>query len=122
MSINYKNICKDKDYIRVYKRITELRFPDDALPVYKYLYSLKGEISKELYAYLYRGLLQFNTKNVPVDFRLKMFEGISQDDIMYEDELNTIRNDFSDIITISYIEEQILTKRFLDCHGLSTKV
>ncbi len=100
MSINEKKVLKDKDYVKVYKRISELRFPDDALPVYEYLYSLKGEISKELYAYLYRGLLQFNTKNVSVDFRLKMFEGVSQEDIMFEDELSTIRNSFSDTITI----------------------
>lgn len=100
MSINEKKIFKDKDYVRVYKRISEIRMPDNALPVYEYLYKLKGEISKELYAYLFRGLLQFNTKNVPVDFRLKMFEGVSQEDIMFEDELNAIRNTFCDTITI----------------------
>ena len=72
----------------------------DALPCYEYLYSLKPQIPKELYAFYFRKLLQMNTGNVPIDLRLKMFEGVDPEDIMYQDELDVINNDFGDYITV----------------------
>ena len=71
----------------------------DALPSYEYLFSLKKEMPKELFAYIYRELLKWNTANVSVDLRLKMFEGIDPSDIMFQNELDTIEG-FGDSITV----------------------
>lgn len=35
-----------------------------------------------------------NTANVSVELRLKMFEGVDPRDIMYQDELDAINNEF----------------------------
>lgn len=71
----------------------------NALPSYQFLFGLKQIIPKELYAYYYRKLLQFNTENVSMELRLKMFEGVDRCDLMYQDELDAIRN-FDDVITV----------------------
>lgn len=39
-----------------------------------------------------------NTGNVPNELRLKMFEGVLPEDIMYQEELDAIRNDFDDLV------------------------
>ncbi len=62
----------------------------NALPSYEYLFKLKESIPKELYAYYYRKLLQFNTANVSVELRLKMFTGVDRNDIMYQQEIDAI--------------------------------
>lgn len=94
---------KWKEYYNQYPEAKECTIQsknvENALPCYEYLYKLKPEIPKELYAYLFRKLLQFNTKNVSKEFRLKMFEGVSSNDIMYQDELDAIEN-FEEYITV----------------------
>ena len=72
--------------------------PNDALPSYEYLLGLKDSIPEELYAYHFRRLLQFNTKNVTKEMRLKMFEGVKPENIMFQDELDAIAG-FDDYIT-----------------------
>lgn len=72
----------------------------DSLACYEFLYRLKSEIPKELYAFNFRRLLQMNTGNVSVELRLKMFEGVNPEDIMFQDELDTIENEFEDYITV----------------------
>lgn len=96
-----REICKKqlKDYPEAGDCVGKTKRMDDALPSYEYLYSLKGKIPKELYAYCFRKLLQFNTSNVPVELRLKMFEGVNRADIMYQDELDAIE-DFGDEIVL----------------------
>ena len=64
---------------------------DNALPSYEYLYGLKHKIPKELFAYYFRRLLQYNTANVPVELRLKMFESVDRNDIMFQSELDSLR-------------------------------
>ena len=71
----------------------------DARPGYQYLYERKEEIPKELYAYYFRMLLQMNTNNVSAEMRLEMFRGVAWEDIMYQDEIDAIR-DFPDFITV----------------------
>lgn len=79
--------------------VRQSKLMSDALPSYKYLYDLKDKIPKELYAYQLRKLLKYNTANVPVDFRLKMLDGIDRNDIMYQAELAAIQA-FGESITI----------------------
>ena len=78
------------DYPEVEDCIRQSKSPTDALPSYEYLYAFKDRIPKELYAYCLRRLLQFNTANVPVDFRLKMLQGVDRNDLMYQEELDAI--------------------------------
>lgn len=95
--------CRDhlKKYPEAEPRLcrTQSKSKNDALVCYEYLYNLKPKIPKELYAYSFRELLQFNTANVSKEFRLKMFEGVSPNDIMYQDELDAIEN-FEEYITV----------------------
>lgn len=88
------------DYPAVVYCISQSNTPTDALPSYEYLFNLKGKIPKELYAYYFRRILQMNTANVSNEFRLQMFEGVDREDIMYQDELDAIENEFDDIVTI----------------------
>ena len=92
MSLN-KELCRKQleDYPEVDDCIRQSKSMDNALPSYEYLYSLKGRIPKELYTCYFRKLLQYNTRNVPVELRLKMFEGVSRTDIMFQDELDAIQ-------------------------------
>jgi hypothetical protein len=62
------------------------------LITYEYLDSLRPLIPKELYAFNLRALLQFNTKNVSVEMRLRMLDGVSWNDIMFQDELDAINS------------------------------
>lgn len=80
-----------KDFPQAHECIRQSQSPLDALPSYKYLFALKSDIPKELYAYYLRKLLQFNTANVSVDFRLKMLENVDPNDLMYQEELEAIR-------------------------------
>ena len=89
----------EKELSRVSLCIGKSKSMNDALPCYEYLYKIKNKIPKELYAYYYRSLLQMSTRNVPKELRLKMFEDINQEDIMYQDELDAI-NKFEKYITI----------------------
>ena len=94
---------------RKWKRYDEL-FPEaslcirqsnsmiNSLPCYEYLYKLKPNIPTELFAYYFRNLLQMNTGNVSPELRLKMFEGLNPQDLMYQDELDAIENEFDDIV------------------------
>ena len=95
-----KEICKRQlqDYPEVDDCIRKSERMDNALPSYEYLFSLKDRIPKELYACYFRKLLQFNTRNVPIELRLKMFEGVKQTDIMYQDELDAIQSFGDEII------------------------
>lgn len=70
----------------------------DALPCYEYLESIRSTIPPSLYAFNLRALLQYNTKNVPAEMRLRMLDGVSWDDIMYQDELDAIKNFDSEIV------------------------
>ena len=87
------------DYPEARECISKSTTGYDALPSYQWLYRLKGRIPPELYAYYYRKLLQMNTANVSVELRLKMFEGVKPEDIMYQDELDAIAG-FDDYITV----------------------
>lgn len=101
MSLDDLELLKyDELYPKVRECISKSRNPNDVLPSYDYLYKFKNKIPKELYAYYYRQLLQMSTNNVSKEFRLKMFEGVKSEDIMYNDELNKIKNDFEDYIII----------------------
>ncbi len=66
---------------------------------YKYLYSLKGSIPKELYAYHLRRIWNMKTDGLSLDLALQMFEGIEPEDIMFDEELDAIKQ-FDDYITI----------------------
>ncbi len=72
----------------------------NSLSCYEFLYSLRLKIPKELYAFHLRKLLQMNTGNVSNEFRLKMLEGVNSEDIMFQDELDTIENEFEEYITV----------------------
>ena len=100
MSINLDVIGK---YLEVYPTPADCRMKSvstrDALPSYEYLESIRSSIPKELYAYNLRALLQCNTENVSPEIRLRMLEGVLWDDIMYQDELDAIKN-FDSEITI----------------------
>ena len=87
------------EYPEVRDCISQSTDKTNALPSYEYLFKLKGIIPKELYAYYFRTILQMNTRNVSVDLRLKMFEGVDPGDIMFQDELDAI-NGFDDYITV----------------------
>lgn len=100
MSLDEKKwLSQQEKHPEVLKCIAQSKTMNDALPSYKYLFSLKNSIPKELYAYYFRKLLQMNTANVPVALRLKMFEGVIWDDIMFQDELDAI-SEFNDFITV----------------------
>lgn len=90
----------DEQYREAGECIRQSNSMKDALPCYEYLYKLKPYIPKELYAYHFRKLLNMNTANVPNELRLKMFEGVDPEDIMYQDELDAINNDFDEYITV----------------------
>lgn len=72
---------------------------DDARPSYQFLYERKNSIPKELYAYYFRLILKYDTAKVPVDLRVKMFDGVTWEDIMFQDEIDAIKG-FEDQITI----------------------
>lgn len=100
MSLNEGKWKKYYDnYPEVRECRTQSKTSENALPCYEYLYNLKPKIPKELYAYVFRDLLQFSTNNVSKEFRLKMFEEVSPNDIMYLDELDAIEN-FEEYITV----------------------
>lgn len=101
MSLDIKKcLAQENAYPAVRECISKSTRMDDALPSYEYLYSLKDSIPKELYAYYFRRILQMNTANVSVELRLKMFEDVDQEDIMYQEELDAIKNEFGDTITV----------------------
>jgi len=97
------NLTKIQELSKIYPTASDCRLksksPMDALPCYEYLESLRSLIPKELYAFNLRALLQFNTKNVSIEMRLRMLDGVSWEDIMYQDELDAINN-FESEITI----------------------
>lgn len=97
------NLTKIQELSKIYLTASDCRLkstsPMDALPCYEYLESLRSLIPKELYAFNLRALLQFNTKNVSIEMRLRMLDGVSWEDIMYQDELDAINN-FESEITI----------------------
>ena len=91
MSLDEKIWCKQlEEYPKADECIGKSATKTNTLPSYQYLYKLKNEIPKELYAYQFRRLLAYNTANVPMDFRLKMFQDVDRDDIMYQEELDAI--------------------------------
>lgn len=100
MSINKKKILM---YEETFPSARDCRMksvsPRNALPSYEYLESIRHSIPKELYAYNLRNLLQWNTENVSPEMRLRMLEGVSWEDIMYQDELDAIEK-FDSLITI----------------------
>lgn len=87
-------------YPEVSECIGQAKTLSNALPCYEHLFRLKSTIPKELYAFYFRKILQFNTANVPNELRLKMFEGIDPEDIMYQDELDEIKNNFDEQLTV----------------------
>lgn len=95
-----KCISLSDKYPEIRECISQSKTFTDALPSYEYLFSKKDSIPKELYAFYFRKLLQMNTANVSDEMRLKMFEGVDREDIMYQDELDAIENEFGDSITI----------------------
>lgn len=90
---------QDELYPQVSECISKSVSPKDALPSYEYLLKLRGSIPEELYAYYFRKILQMNTNNVSNKMRLKMFEGVKPENIMYQDELDAIKG-FDDYITV----------------------
>lgn len=86
-------------YPQAYECIGKAVSPNDALPSYEFLNSIRKEIPKELYAYYLRVLLQSNTKDVPKKLRLDMLKDVSWNDIMYQDEIEQI-NSWDEYITI----------------------
>ena len=99
MSLNEKKCLDHDDFfpeaalcIEQSKTMTDLR------PCYEYLYNLKQKIPKDLFAYHFRRLLQMGTHNVSKALRLKMFEGLTPEDLMYQDELDAIENTFDDVV------------------------
>lgn len=90
----------DDQYPEVALCTTQSDSMKDSLACYEYLYELKPEVPIELYAFYFRKLLQMNTGNVSNELRLKMFEGVDPEDIMYQDELDAINNEFEDYITV----------------------
>ena len=90
----------DEKYSKVSECTRKSASMKDALPCYEYLYKLKDTIPKELYAFYFRKLLQMNTNNVSKELRLKMFENVNRNDIMYEEELDFIDKQFDDYITV----------------------
>ena len=100
MSID-KNLCfkQLENHLEVADCIRQSKSPSDVLPSYEYLYALKSNIPKELYAYYLRKLLQFNTANVPVEFRLQMLQGVDHSNLMYQEELDAI-SEFGSYVTI----------------------
>lgn len=66
---------------------------------YRYLYNLKGSIPKELYAFYLRRIWGMKTEGLSFELALQMFEGVEPEDIMYEEELDAIKQ-FDDYITI----------------------
>ncbi len=90
----------DKQYPEVRECTTQSKSMRDSLKCFTYLYDMKNRIPEELYAYYYRKLLNMNTGNVSVELRLKMFEGVKPDNIMYQEELDTISNEFDNYITV----------------------
>lgn len=99
MSLDEKKWLKyDARYPEVARCTTQSNSMNDSLACYEYLLKLRPSIPPELYAYYFRRLLQMNTGNVPNELRLKMFEGVLPEDIMYQEELDAIRNDFDDLV------------------------
>lgn len=100
MSINKKNILM---YEETFPSARDCRMKSvsskNALLSYEYLESIRHSIPKELYAYNLRNLLQWNTENVSLEMRLRMLEGVSWEDIMYQDELDAIER-LDSLITI----------------------
>ena len=96
-----KKTCIDllKDYPKADECLRQSKSALDALPSYNYLLELRNEIPKELYSFYLRKLLLFNTANVSVELRLKMLDGVARDDIMFQEELDTLRN-FGENVTI----------------------
>lgn len=100
MSLDEKKWQKyDRQYPQASECISKSKGPMDARPSYEYLYNLRGKIPEELYAYYFRKLLQMNTANVPDAMRLKMFEEVKPENIMYQDELDAIAK-FEEYITV----------------------
>ena len=91
MSLDSKLWLKQlDDYPKVADCVIQSKSLTDAMPSYEYLYALKNNIPKELYAFFLRKLLKYNTANVPVDFRLQMLQGVNRNDLMYQEELDAI--------------------------------
>ena len=97
------NITKIQELSEIYPTARDCRMQaesyKDALPCYKYLEDLRSSIPKELYAFNLRELLKYNTNNVSVEMRLRMLDGVSWEDIMYQDEIDALNN-FESEITI----------------------
>lgn len=93
MSLDQKKWLEQLDnYPEAKKCIRQAETLSNVLPSYEFLYSLKSQIPKELYAYYLRTLLQYNTANVPVELRLLMLQDVDRNDIMYQEELDAIDN------------------------------
>lgn len=101
MSIDRGKIAKyQEQYPQIMDCIGQSKTVHDALPSYIFLRDLRPEIPKELYAFYFRKLLQMSTANVSIELRLEMFEGITPEDIMYQDELDAIDKTFDEYITV----------------------
>lgn len=90
----------DEQYLEVDQCINQSNSMKDSLACYEYLYELKFRVPKEIYAFYFRKLLNMNTGNISNEPRWKMFEGVDPEDIMYQDELDAINNEFKDCITV----------------------
>ena len=72
---------------------------ENPLKGYEKLLEFKATLPKELYAYWLRTLWKMNTNGLSPSLSLQLFSDVSPEDLMYEDELEAIKN-FEDVITI----------------------
>ena len=85
-----KAIKQEKEYPETWNIIRETL--NDTVFGYEHLLSLKKSIPKELYAYLLRNIWKMTTDCISIELALKMFEDVLPEDLMFDDELEAIRN------------------------------
>lgn len=64
--------------------------PSNPRANFERLYNSRGEIEPQLFAYCLRELLKMNAKDVPVDLRVALLKEVDHDDLMLQEELDTL--------------------------------
>ena len=65
--------------------------PRNLTPAFTYLLSVKADIPSELYAYYLRKLYTMTTNGVSKELVLRLFDNVRWEDIMYDEELDEIK-------------------------------